>query len=236
MKKRWFSLLLCLTLAVSLVLTGCSNATTDPKDSASPSADSSDDGGDAVTDTSTFTIGLAGEPPSFDPKDFNSTNAALTAYNVYDTLLDFGEDGETLEPCLAASWEMVDDVTYVYQIRDDITFSDGSALTIDDVVFSLDRIKNPDTAASMSYLFNSVESFEATGDYELTVHLAYPDATWKFVPATSPCTIISKSYYEAHAENYGTPDGTCLGTGPYMFESWASGSEIVLTKNENWWG
>ena len=55
------------------------------------------------------------------------------------------------------------------------------------------------------------------------------------MPATSPCTIISKSFYEANADNYGTADGVCLGTGAYKFDSWDSGSQIVLTKNENWW-
>ena len=110
-------------------------------------------------------------------------------------------------------------------------------MTMDDVLFSLNRILDPDTAASMSYLFENVESFEQTGDYELTVHLKTPDATWKFVPATSPCTIVSKAAVEAAGDEYGAITSlTCVGTGPYKLESWTSGSEITLVKNENYWG
>ena len=163
MKKRLLSFSLCLLLAVAMMLSGCSGgteATTDEATTVEKTTTATDAAATQTTDEeeSVFTIALSGEPPSFDPKDFNSTNAALSAYNVYDTLLVFGDDGASLEPCIASEWKMIDDVTYVYTIREDVTFSDGSPLTIDDVVFSLNRIMDPETAASMSYLFNSVES------------------------------------------------------------------------------
>ena len=58
----------------------------------------------------------------------------------------------------------------------------------------------------------------------------------KYVPATSPFTIVSKAAVEAAGDMYGTVDGGAVGTGPYKLEGWISGSEIALTKNEYWWG
>lgn len=222
---------------VAVILNGCSFSN---ESSAENTPAGSTESGTQVSGgaggQSTFGIRLTADPPSSDPKDFNSTTASLSFYNCYDTLLDFSADGTELEPALAESWEQKDDTTYVYKIRQGIKFSDGSDLTMEDVKFSLDRIKNPDTAASMSYLFDRVESFEITGDWELTVHLTEPDATWKYVPATSPCCIVSQKAVEAAGDKYGTAEGGCVGTGPYKFESWTSGSEITLVKNENWWG
>ncbi len=237
MKKRWISIILSLIVLLS-VLTGCSNTTSNTAANSPTSDTGSDDSGSETSSgtSNEFHIGLDSDPPSFDPKDFNTTRAVLTGYNCYDTLLDFSEDGTQLEPALAVSWEQKDDLTYVYQIRQGVKFSDGSDMTVDDVVFSLNRIKNPDTAASMNYLFESVDSFEKTGDWELTVKLKTPDSTWKYVPATSPCCIVSQKAVEAAGDKYGTAEGGSVGTGPYKFESWASGSEIILTKNEYWWG
>lgn len=229
MKKHSFLSLVVSAVMISTLAVGCSSAKSSTN-SASGSASGSADG-------SVLRVGLDSDPPSYDPADFNSSRATLACYSCYDTLLQFSEDGTELLPDLAESWEQVDDTTYVYKIRQGVTFNDGTEMTADDVVFSLNRIKDPDTAASMSYLFESVESFEKTGDYELTVKLKYPDATWKFVPATSPCTIVSKAAVEESGDEYGSINSlTCVGTGPYKLESWTSGSEITLVKNENYWG
>lgn len=240
-KKRILSMLIGAAL-ISALSAGCSSsagsgtADTSAAEGASagvPAASSDTNS----TDSSVLRIGLDSDPPSYDPADFNSSRATLACYSCYDTLLKFSEDGTELLPDLAESWEQVDDTTYVYKIRQGVKFNDGTEMTADDVVFSLNRIMDPDTAASMSYLFESVESFEKTGDYELTVKLKYPDATWKFVPATSPCTIVSKAAVEAAGDEYGSINSlTCVGTGPYKLESWSSGTEITLVKNENYWG
>ena len=223
----------------SAMLAGCSSAGTDSSTASGGSADTSaaSAGAAASSDGSILKVGLDSDPPSYDPADFNSSRATLACYSCYDTLLQFSEDGTELLPDLAESWEQKDDLTYVYKIRSDVLFNDGTPMTMDDVLFSLNRILDPDTAASMSYLFENVESFEQTGDYELTVHLKTPDATWKFVPATSPCAIVSKAAVEAAGDEYGAITSlTCVGTGPYKLESWTSGSEITLVKNENYWG
>ena len=65
--------------------------------------------------------------------------------------------------------------------------------------------------------------------------LSKPDALWQYVFATSAGDIISKKYYEAHSSNFGKPAGGVLGTGPYVYKTWTTGSQIVLEKNKNYW-
>ena len=180
-------------------------------------------------------VGYTQEPSSFDPADFTIVAATLTGYDCYDTLLNFSHDGTTVEPALAESWEQVDDTTYTYKIRQGVKFSDGNEMTMDDVLYSLNRVTEDNYY--MSYLFANVDSFEANNDtWTLTVHLKQPDSSWQYVPATSACTIVEKSVTEEQGDKYGTADGKTVGTGPYKLSSWSSGSEIVLEKNENWWG
>lgn len=232
MKRKGLSLVV--TAAVLTVLAaGCASKSGSNEGSTSAMNENVSQG----SDVSVLKIALDADPPSFDPADFNSSRAVLTGYSCYDTLLEFSDDGTKLLPKLAESWEQADELTYVYKIRKDVLFNDGTPMTMEDVLFSLNRIMDPDTAASMSYLFESVESFEETGDYELTVKLKYPDVTWQFVPATSPCNIVSKAAVEAAGDEYGSITSlTCVGTGPYVLDSWTSGSEITLVKNPHYWG
>lgn len=147
----------------------------------------------------------------------------------------YTQEPSSFDPALAESWEQVDDTTYTYKIGQGVKFSDGNEMTMDDVLYSLNRVTEDNYY--MSYLFANVDSFEADNDtWTLTVHLKQPDSSWQYVPATSACTIVEKSVTEEQGDKYGTADGKTVGTGPYKLSSWSSGSEIVLEKNENWWG
>lgn len=214
-----------LAITVSSCMTGCFNNTGSGSGSGSS-------GGNSET---VLRVGYTQEPSSFDPADFTIVAATLTGYDCYDTLLNFSHDGTKVEPALAESWEQVDDTTYTYKIRQGVKFSDGNEMTMDDVLYSLNRVTEDNYY--MSYLFANVDSFEADNDtWTLTVHLKQPDSSWQYVPATSACTIVEKSVTEEQGDKYGTADGKTVGTGPYKLSSWSSGSEIVLEKNENWWG
>lgn len=219
--SRFLALLLCAAMLFTL-LTACGGG------------DASGDGSTSA-DKDTFTIALDSDIVKLDPAfayDF-TTNPVVN--QITQGLLTFDENNE-LQPMLASSWEQVDDVTYVYQIRDDVTFSDGSAMTMDDVLYSLERTRDPDTASYLGWMFDNVASIEQTGDWELTVTLSQPDATWQYVPGTTACHIISKAYAEKVGDKLGTPEGGLVGTGPYKYVSWQNGASVELTRNENYWG
>lgn len=214
--SRVLSLLLCAVLMFSL-LTACGGDSTG-------SSDSKD----------TFTIALDSDIVKLDPAfayDF-TTNPVVN--HITQPLLTFDENNQ-LQPMLASSWEQVDDLTYVYQIRDDVTFSDGSPMTMEDVLYSLERIRDPEVASYLGWMFDNVDTIEQTGDWEMTVKLSTPDATWQYVLGTSAGHIMSKAFAEAAGDKLGTPEGGLMGTGPYKFVSWQNGSEVVLTRNENYW-
>lgn len=182
----------------------------------------------------TLIVGLNSDITSLDPAYAYDHTTNQVVNQITEGLLTFDADG-VMQPKLCESWEIVSPTTYVYQIRDDVTFSDGTPMTMEDVLFSVTRHQDPEVASYVEWFYSSVASIEQTGDWELTVELTEPDASWQYAFATTAGHIISKSYYEEHADNFGTPEGGILGTGAYKFTSWTTGSEIKLDYNENYW-
>jgi peptide/nickel transport system substrate-binding protein len=182
---------------------------------------------------STFTVVIYGDIVSLDPAFAYDYTTGVVVPQIAETLLTYNERDE-LSPQIASSWKAVDNLTYVYTIRSDVTFSDGTPVTMEDVRFSVDRIRDPATGAYMQWMFSPVESITVTGPWELTVKLSVPSSSWPHVLATAG-RIISKDYYEKHQNNFGTAQGGILATGAYVYESWTSGQEVVLKKNPNYW-
>ncbi|NCB91989.1 MAG: ABC transporter substrate-binding protein [Clostridia bacterium] len=244
MKKRMLSILLAAGL-VSSMLAGCGGSTFDSDAAASTdSTDAAAEGTDAEAsteapaveagDSDTLNVGLYSDIISLDSAfayDF-TTNPVVS--QITESLLYYDENDE-LQPYLCESWEEVDPTTYVYNVRDDVTFSDGTPMTMDDVMFSVQRYQDPDLASYLLWMYDSVESVEQTGDWQFTVKLTQPDALWKHTFATTAGMVHSKTYAEAHPDDYGTAAGGVLGTGPYVYEKWDVGNQITMSYNENWW-
>lgn len=216
-----------LGLSASLVLVGC--AATAPE-SGSGSAPSS-----IVIDTA-FTLETGDPGRNYVPTGYMVSKA------LYETLLDFaGSDESTPVPGLA-SYEQNDDATvFTFTLEDGRVFSDGSPITADDVVFSLNRVKGM-TESKANFL---MEGIEVTKVDDKTVELSTATPSLK-LPAlmTNPSLAILNS--KLVIENGGTTDNsdtaekflnsTSAGSGPYVLDSLDFESQVVLTENEKYNG
>ena len=218
LKGAW-ALALALALMGTLVLAACKG----------PSS-----GGGSSAKNSTITIGLAQLTKNIDPiyaYDF-STNPVTN--QVFESLLQF-DNSNQLQPMLAKSWKEVDSTTYVYEIRNDVKFSDGKPMTMADVLYSLSRYQNKDLGAYTAWMYDNVASIKQTGDWEITVKLSQPDALWKMTFATTAGSIQEKAVVEAGGKNYGTVSSWPIGTGAYKITSWAAGGDIKMEYNTDYW-
>jgi peptide/nickel transport system substrate-binding protein len=178
-----------------------------------------------------FTVALSEDIISLDPKFVYDYNSGQVAGEIYETLLGYDENDRII-PKLAESWGAVDNLTYIYKIRSNVTFSDGTPLTVEDVIFSIENVRQEESY--LSWMFGVVESVNKTGDLEVTIKLKQPSASWPHVLATTG-GVVSKAYFERHQSGFGGPKAGVIATGPYVFDHWTSGQEVVLKKNPNYW-
>lgn len=179
----------------------------------------------------TITIGHYLEPISLDPQTNGVLACFMVEIQIYDTLI-LEQDGE-ITPMLAKSWEFLDDTTLRFTLRDDVYFHNGEKMTAEDVLFTIYRAT---TDAGSASTFSSVDydKCKVVDEYTFDLALKAPNASIFNTLGTPRGSIICKSAYEemggdAYARNP-------IGTGPYKFVSWMTGSEIRLVRNEEYWG
>ena len=130
---------------------------------------------------------------------------------------------------LAESWEF-QGTKWVFRLRKGIRFHDGSPFTSKDVVFSLNRIKN-DKRSLQGSNFEDVTETEAPDDHTVVITTKSPNAV--FLDRLADRFMMSK----AAADKYGDQmDSYAIGTGPYKFVSWQRDGNLVLTRNNDYWG
>ena len=163
----------------------------------------------------TFTVALSEDIRALDPGlAWNYVTNQVTN-QITEGLLTL-DMNNNIVPELAKRWSQPDTLTYVYEVRDDIVFSYGTKMTMDDVVFSLERYRDPEGGTYFADFYADVESIAATGPWQLTIKLSKPSAVFKYIPAIGAGRIISKAYYEEHRDDFVTAQGGILATGPFV--------------------
>jgi peptide/nickel transport system substrate-binding protein len=150
-----------------------------------------------------------------------------------ESLLRQAPDG-SLQPGLA-SVANPSPTTMVFTLKPGVKFWDGNPVTPADVVYSLDRNTDPKLGGFYSLVFNRVKSIAATGSNQVTITLKQPDYWLQGELASMPGIIIEKAFAQKQGKNYGTPAGSIMCTGAYMFKSWNPGVGVVAVRNPHYW-
>ncbi len=150
--------------------------------------------------------------------------------NVYEGLVSRGADG-TVQPKLAEAYEISDDgLSYTFDIADGVSFHNGDELTIDDVLWSLNTVRD-DEAVQGHSAFANVTAIEATDDDTVEITLAEPNADFLWLLTGRAGLVLDE-------DAAGDLAVSANGTGPFTLAdgAWVQGDSITLTRNDDYWG
>ncbi|KUP08525.1 peptide ABC transporter substrate-binding protein [Bacillus coahuilensis p1.1.43] len=224
MKKKGIASIFAFIMVLSTVLIGCSS--------------SSSGGGDQLI------FGRGGDAVALDPAAVTDGESLMVTENIFETLVNFGEQDTQIEPNLAKEWTISEDgLTYTFTLNEGIKFQDGTDFNADAVVANFDRWMN---GGESFYYYGSmfggykgdeghvIESITAVDELTVEFKLTRPQAPFLKNLAMSPFGIVSPKAIEELGDKLGeTP--TEAGTGPFVFVEWVKNDKIVLKKNENYW-
>jgi peptide/nickel transport system substrate-binding protein len=181
-----------------------------------------------------ITWSLASVPETlFVPHAWSTDNGVIMSLVQEGPLL-FGDD-LAMVPGPADSWSFTDPTTVVYKLRAGVTFSDGSPLTVDDVVATINYHITPANGSQVASFYSAVKSVEATDDKTVTIKLKAPNVQFQYWAAHMAGFLFKKEQL-ANTEDLGTPDALPLGTGPYKVVEFAPAERVVLEAREDYWG
>jgi peptide/nickel transport system substrate-binding protein len=193
-----------------------------------------------ATPGGTFRFGRAEDSDTLDPISTALNSSIWYIMSIYDQLIRVGQDGISLVPSLAESWEISDDgLTYTFHLRPNVLFSDGSPMTSDDVLYSWLRAAN-DPNEQWTFTLTALqrdadgqaEGISAPDETTIVVELAQPWAPFLSDVAMFNMSVISRAFAEGNEERLATE---ALGTGPFALEEFRKGEALVLVKNANYW-
>src|SRR5690606_38911134 len=221
-KKKFLSWAFLLLLLVSTALYGCSS------DNGSEGGEGEGGSEGGSTEEKTLIFGRGGDSVSLDPITVTDGESFKVTKNVFDTLVNFGEQDTEIEPALASEWTPSEDgLTYTFTLEEGVKFHDGTDFNAEAVVKNFERWAAGDGDKFPYYgsMFvgcgdeevNVIESVEATGDYEVVFTLKRPQAPFLKNLAMSPFGIASPTAFEEAGDAFGDNP---VGTGPFKFVEW----------------
>jgi peptide/nickel transport system substrate-binding protein len=208
-------------LAISLGLAGLTTAT--------------------VASAKPFKWSSASDIPTLDIHSQNNALGNGVHAAIFDSLVYYNSKTFKVEPRLATAWKEMSPTQYRFNLRKGVKFSDGSDLTADDVVFSLERARAKTSNFNVyTQGFSKVVKVDAN---TVDIVLAGPNPV--LLNQLTELRVMSKSWAEKNKsvepKDSKTKDETfahrnAMGSGPYMVKEWQPDQKLVLTKNPSWWG
>jgi peptide/nickel transport system substrate-binding protein len=185
---------------------------------------------DPVKRGGVLVIAINRELTAMDPHKSSESAIRMITQQIFDTLVRYDGEDMNIVPLLAESWEQPNDTTYIFHLREGVKFHDGSEMTADDVKFSLDRVRDEETASPWQGLLASIDEVVVDDARTVTVKLSYPNAPLLGYLAHFGTAIVPKAYVESGGNLELNP----VGTGPFKLESF-SALEAVLVRNDDFW-
>jgi len=181
---------------------------------------------------------LGDNPATLNPILATDAESSSVLEYVYETLLKTDYKTLELQPMLAEKWDVSDDhLTYIFTIRKGVTWQDGVPFTVDDVIYSFERIQDPkvDAGRLRSYLVDVLSVKKINDDQ---VEFKYKKPYFKaleIIGAGMP--IIPKHIFD-NGEDFNThsADRKPIGTGPFKFKEWETGQKVELERYDGYWG
>jgi len=218
--KRLITVAPILLLVLAFLLVACGGEEPPPPTEATPLPESAEE----PTAAREAVLRVAMQPMAIiDPAFISSDSEVLVANHVYDYLVDIDPQSNII-PRLANNWAVsADGLKYIFTLAEGVTWHDGDPFTAEDVVWTFDRLRDPEIDSPTTDLYSNIVEVEATSDLEVTFTLASPNPFFLFDLSDNHALVIKNGTEEATEFN---------GTGPFKVTNYSPEDRIEMEANE----
>lgn len=189
----------------------------------------------------TFKWSSASDIPTLDIHSQNNALGNGVHAAVYESLVYYNSRSFKIEPVLATDWKLISPTQMRINLRKGVKFADGSAFTVDDAIFSINRAMAK--TSNFGVYAQGIDKVVKVDDNSLDILLKGPNPV--LMNQLTELRMMSKAWAEKNKsvepkdskskdENFAHRNA--MGTGPFMVESWQPDQKLVFKRNPNWWG
>lgn len=168
-----------------------------------------------------------------DPQRHVNTIAENWLRHMYEPLIQYDRDLETISPVLAEDWERIDELTVEFHLREDVVFHNGEELDAEAVRFSILRPLSDQTPGDARSTYATINDVEVVDDYTVQIITGEPDPALLSRLTGFHTTIIAPEWAGADPE---APQTEAAGTGPYQLAEWSEREDLVMEAFPDYWG
>lgn len=225
--KRLTGIGLAVIFALSTALVGCSSqSTTTPANNSSAGAQTTTNGEKVLT----FASGS--DMVTFDIHDHNNTSTEAIHVNMFNYLVK-KDSNQKLQSDLATSWEVVNDTTWRFKLREGVKFHNGDPFTSADVKFTLERIATDKKLLEYGN-YKQIKEVKIIDDHTIDIITNAPEPVLlnrlsRLGSGMLPSKYIKEKSWDEFLKNP-------VGTGPYKFSEWKRDDRLIMVKNDDYFG
>ncbi len=226
MKKLQARFACALALTLALVLGGCAGgkATGDAPQADNSSQSSAEKSADG--DGTSIVVGIPQDlEDSLDPHKTEMAGTREIFFNVFEGLVKPDTEGNLVDAVASSHTISEDHKTYTFTLREGVRFHNGADVTVDDVKYSIERCADASEGEPLVPAFSSIEKIDTPDEKTIEITLKDPDTEFLAYLTTA---IIPKDYDQQ--------DTQPVGTGPFVYVSRTPQDNIIMKKNEDYWG
>jgi peptide/nickel transport system substrate-binding protein len=179
-------------------------------------------------DPNTLVMLIESSPTNLDPRVGVDAQSERIDNLIFDDLLSRG-DNLDVAPGLAERWEIPDPLTYIFHLHHGVKFHDGRPLTSRDVKWTFDSLLQGKVRSTKAAVYRFVDRIDAPDDFTVIFHMKEPSATLLWNLSDGAVGVVP---YGSGNELTGRP----IGSGPFRFVSAETDKEVVIERNDDYWG
>lgn len=220
-KFKWVLLLLAMLVLLPVLLCGCTKDTAPSTDNTASAVSGEPSNGGSVT------VGIAQDLDNLDPHKAVNAGTEEVMFNIFEGLMKASPDGGVI-PAVASDYAISEDGTvYTFTLRSGVKFHNGSEVTVDDVLYSLERCAGSENDGTpLISAFSAVTDISANEAGQIVVTLAEPSL--EFLNSMTAAIIPAGSG--------DTQSTSPVGTGPFRFVSYVPQSSMEMARFDGYWG
>ncbi|MEP3350108.1 MAG: ABC transporter substrate-binding protein [Marinomonas sp.] len=180
---------------------------------------------------SEITVGISSDVATMEPNGSGADSNLSVMANIFDGLLQRNSDGKLI-PSLATDWERIDALTWRFTLRQGVKFHNGNDFTVDDVLFTFNRLNNPEISNFVNF-GAQVDSIKPLAGNPWVIDIKTHQPVAFFSQNLPQIFMMDKESTEDRSP--GDVGQNPIGTGAYKLAEWIKGSHVVLTANDNYW-